>query len=661
MAEMIIPGTYISVRAEGLISAGRIATGIVGIVGTAVSGPIKEPVTLSGFAAARELFGLPDDFEQPDDGSHPVSLVRSLALAYNNGASSVIAVRVAGKSAASATYTLRAANGDAIAVLTAKTPGTWANDMQVLVEKSPEDCNIRSETLTNTFDRLRYSNIRQSAENRIRIQRGVTKRTETLQIVYKGVVTEPSVPAMPPASPGGPASFTLANKPVENVPTINRVRVLDSSGTVVREYADPKILYDASATPGKGEVRINKQTGELTFEASEVPSSTQQVEATYAVGHAAPQSGEVLLTTWDGTLQFPKNEAPKKSDGDRLVASYVVDRSMCVRVQLTAGTVVERYVAPDGQMLAELMNDRKNPSTLVKAVPDSAHSSSQPQTSSQPAFFGTGSNTPGNNGADAGSDEYAEGLDALSNMLVNIVILAGQDATKMGDVLAGHLKQTGESDHERIGVIGASGKKAPDFLGHHMADERIVLVAPGIKYPPDDNHPDGLTLPPAYMAAAVAGVISALPVQGSLTNKTVNVPGLSVALNRGQQEQLIRRNVLTVVDKEGFRVLKGVTTAGEGTPFSSIPTRRIVDYAKYGVRSAANSYIGRLNNARVRGALKATLDAFLTGMVEDEALTAYELEVTATRAQEIAGEVNVAMTLQPTFSIEYIRVTMILK
>lgn len=652
MAEMIIPGTYITVRDEGLISAGRIATGIVGIVGTAVSGPINEPVTLSGFAAARELFGLPDDFQQPEDGTHPVSLVRSLMLAYNNGASSVIAVRVAGSSAASATYTVRAANGDAVAVLTAKTPGSWANNIQVIVEQSPEDCRVRAETMNETFDRLRYSNIRSSAENRIQIQRGVTKRTETLQIVYKGVVKEPNVPALPPAMAGGSPRFNLANTPIENVPSVNRLRVLDSSGTVVREYTDPKILFDASTTPAKGEVRVNKQTGELTFEASEVPTSAQHIEATYAVGHTAPKSGEVLLTTWDGTLQFAKSEAPKKSDGDRLVASYVVDRSACARVSLTHGVTVERYVVPDGQLLAQLVN---NSSTLATATPDNAHSSSLPQTSNQSSYFGTGSNTPGNSGADARSDEYAAGLDALSNMLVNIVVLAGQDAAQAGDVLAGHLNQTEESDHERIGVIGASGASAADFLGHHLADERIVLVAPGIRYQ------DGLTLPPAYMAAAVAGVISALPVQGSLTNKVVNVPGLSVALNRGQQEQLIGRNVLTVVDKEGYRVLKGITTAGEGTPFSSIPTRRIVDYAKYGVRSAANSYIGRLNNARVRGALKATLDAFLTRMVEDEALTAYELEVTATRAQEIAGEVNVAMTLQPTFSIEYIRVTMILQ
>ncbi|HEX8474413.1 MAG TPA: phage tail sheath C-terminal domain-containing protein [Pyrinomonadaceae bacterium] len=645
MAEMIIPGTYISVRAEGLISAGRIATGVVGIVGTASSGPVGVPVTLAGFAAGRELFGMPDDYQQPEDGSNPLSLVRSLGLLYNNGASSVIAVRVAGGSATSANYTLRAQNGDAVAVLTAKTPGSWANDMQVSVETAEDDCRVRSETQKQTFDRLRYGNIRPSAENRIRIQRGVTKRNETLKIVYKSVVTEPNVAVTPPST------FKLANLPVENVPNVNRVRIVNASGGVEREYAEGKILYTGTTAPQKGEIRVNRQSGEITFEASEVPTPVQHVEATYAVGHAAPKAGEVLVTTWDGTLQFATGEAPKKTDGDTLVASYVVDRSACVRVSLTEGTTVERYTVPDGNLLASLVNES---SALATATADDAHGASQPATGDA-SYFGTGSNTPGNNGADAGRDEYAAGLEAISNMIVNIVVLAGQDAATASDVLVAHLKQTEETDYERIGVIGANGTKAADFLGHSTADERVVLVAPGIRYP------DGATLPPAYMAAAVAGVISSLPVQGSLTNKTVNVPGLSVALNRGEQEQLIRRNVLTVVNKEGFRIVKGVTTAGEGTPFSSIPTRRIVDYAKYGVRSAANSYIGRLNNSRVRGALKATLDAFLTRMVEDEALTAYQLEVTATRAQEIAGEVNVVMTLQPTFSIEYVRVTMILK
>lgn len=56
--------------------------------------------------------------------------------------------------------------------------------------------------------------------------------------------------------------------------------------------------------------------------------------------------------------------------------------------------------------------------------------------------------------------------------------------------------------------------------------------------------------------------------------------------------------------------------------------------------------------------MKATLDGFLSRMVEDEALVGYKLDVSATRNQEIAGEAIVTMTLQPTFSIDFVKVTM---
>ena len=40
IAEMVLPGTYIEVRSEGLIAVGSIATGNIGIVGTAARGPL---------------------------------------------------------------------------------------------------------------------------------------------------------------------------------------------------------------------------------------------------------------------------------------------------------------------------------------------------------------------------------------------------------------------------------------------------------------------------------------------------------------------------------------------------------------------------------------------------------------------------------------------
>jgi hypothetical protein len=461
--------------------------------------------------------------------------------------------------------------------------------------------------------------------------------------VYKRTVRDEEVVRAPT-----PPVYQLANRPVEAVNAVNVIRVVKANGSEQRFDAGD-ILYNSGNPPAAGEVNINTTTGELTF--GTPPDPQDSVIATYAVGHGNPAAGEVLVTTWDGTLTFAAGEAPNQANGDRLVASYLVDRANCVAVTLTYETLREAYTVPDGRLLVELVN---GVSALADAQLDGTHGSNKPKDGLS-AYFGTGSNMPGNNGADAGRDEYAAGLESIANMLVNIVVLAGQDVKQMGSVLEGHLNATAQADLERIGVIGAPGTTLAQALGHTAASDRMIVVAPGLCYP------DGTRLPSAYTAAAVAGLISSLPVQASLTNKPLAIPGLDLSLNRGEQEQAIKRNLLTVVDKSGFRVLKGVTTQGEGQPFAAIPTRRIVDYAKYGVRSAANPYLGRLNNSRVRSAMQATLEAFLTRMVEDEALTGFELSVSATRAQEIAGEVAVVMTLQPTFSIDFIRVIMNLR
>ena len=57
IGEMIIPGTYIEVRAEGLIGVGGISTGNIGVVGTANRGPVGEAVILGSYAEALSTFG----------------------------------------------------------------------------------------------------------------------------------------------------------------------------------------------------------------------------------------------------------------------------------------------------------------------------------------------------------------------------------------------------------------------------------------------------------------------------------------------------------------------------------------------------------------------------------------------------------------------------
>jgi hypothetical protein len=645
VTETIIPGTYIDVRAEGLISAGRVATGIVAIVGTSSSGPVGRPVSLDTPTRARSSFGPPDSVADPEDGAHPLTLVRAIDLCYANGASTVVGVRVAGEGAAAATFALKADGGQTAAVLTAATPGTWANDVLVQVEDSDEDCLIEREVVPSPFDSVRFSPVVVSPRNRLHIKRGATGQAPSFEIVYRRLVSEEKVRR------SAAGRYFLASTPIAPGLPSARVRVVDADGDVVETYSGDAIEYDATGAPTDGKVTVDSETGELVFAAAEVPDADADVIVTYAVDHDDPEPGQVRLTAWNGELDFADGEGPSQGSGDVLTVTYVVDRDRCFRVTLTSGTTRETFVAPDAETLAALVNKA---SRLVTAAVEEGQE--RRHLAAAQARMGTGSNVRGANGADTTADDYAAGLTAIENSLINLVVLAGQHAKSHGSVLRGHLSTTENAEHERIGIIGTTGESVDDLVGHNLSDDRVIVVAPGIRY--DEA---GYTLPAGYTAAAVAGLCASFTAQTSLTNKPINVPALERAFTRGDQAQLIRGNVLALVDKGGPRVLRGLTTEGEGMPYSAIPTRRIVDYARYGVRSAANPYLGRLNNTRVRDALKATLDGFLTRMVNDEALTAYELDVFADRSQEIRGEVSVVMTLQPMFSIEFILVTMFLR
>ena len=269
----------------------------------------------------------------------------------------------------------------------------------------------------------------------------------------------------------------------------------------------------------------------------------------------------------------------------------------------------------------------------------------------------------GKDGVNATAADYGRGLALLENEIVNLVLLAGQGVTAekrdMVAALEGHLKITAGIKRERICLIGSSFKDGKDDLddiaNHNLNNDRLIFVTPGVIVTDKGKQN---RLPGAYLAAAVAGLISSLAIQASPTNKVLTIEGLTTEFNSSKLEKLVQSKVFAVEKRNGFRVVKGITT--NDTAWKQITTRRIVDYAIYGVRSSCNPYIGKLNNARVRGAMKATLDGFLTRMVDNEALVSYQLEVSATRAQEVAGEAIVTMTLMPTFSIDFVKVTMYL-
>jgi hypothetical protein len=469
IAEMIIPGTYIEVRAEGLIGVGGISTGTIGVVGTANRGPLNEVVTLGSFAEALDTFGDYDAFPASPGTTAHLTLTRTLEQAFRGGASDVLAVRVANiaddATMRSMTWTVGGADG-ALFTLTATSPGTWANDI---------------------------------------------------------------VAALTPGANGAPARLTL-----------------------------------------------------------------------------------------------------------------------------TQGARRETFEGMTAAALAREINDASN---FVTASAPAEDDEDAAPTTVTPAAAGSEGGPDGAGAMGTLIPQIATGLGLLAERTVNILIIAGYNADMVGGTVLGHLESTETNGNERIAILGTRGDTVAEIAADagNISNRRAVLVAPGI-LALDRASGAQVRLPPAYAAAVVAGRLATLAPHVSLTNKDVAVDGLRTEYTRAQQKQLLQNRIMALHRNLGFRALRGITT--DAGPFTQISVRRIVDFAKAGVRIGSNPYIGRLNNARVRAALKATLDGFLSQMVLDEMLVSYELEVRASRAQEIAGVAEVVMTLRPTFSIDFIRVTM---
>jgi hypothetical protein len=376
---------------------------------------------------------------------------------------------------------------------------------------------------------------------------------------------------------------------------------------------------------------------------------------------AAPAAGEVRINA--GDLNFFAGEL---TADDVVSADFVISQANSRKVTLRYGAGTEAYIVADGQHLADQISAAGTGSRIVTADAGADPQGLLTTFASEDEFleFGKTGETPGSNGEGAATTDYDGGFELLLNEPAHIMVAAGLDSTVYGSELKAHCEAASGDAHqaERIGVTGSALNATFDQLrGHGLDSPRLIFVAPGIRSADAASGRD-VILPGAYAAAAVAGMLSAVDPEVSLTNKAPSVDGLETRFTRPQLSQLVQARVLVLEDSRdrGIRVVKGITTS-TNTAWHQITTRRIVDYAVFSVRSAGRPFIGRLNNERVRGALRTSINSFLADMVTDEMLVSYELDVTATRDQEIRGIVQVTMVLRPVFSIDFIKVTIFLQ
>lgn len=262
-------------------------------------------------------------------------------------------------------------------------------------------------------------------------------------------------------------------------------------------------------------------------------------------------------------------------------------------------------------------------------------------------------------GKDAAVSDYQTALDALREEAdVDSVLAAVQDFSKPADVIAiyssviAHCNNLSGDAKGRIGFgqIGpqwtvAAAKEAVS----NLVSDRFVLVAPG------------------GVVGAVAGLVGNLSYFQSPTFKALAGLGpLARALKVEEQTELLKSFIVPVATERGRGtiVVRGLTTDGD-----QISVRRVADRAVRTMKMIGDLFIGRLNNADGRGALKQKLIEALLQMQREGAIVpstdgkdpAFKVDVYSSQEDFAKGIVRVDMAVRPVRAIDYIYATVLVQ
>ncbi|WP_257456336.1 phage tail sheath C-terminal domain-containing protein [Archangium lipolyticum] len=257
-------------------------------------------------------------------------------------------------------------------------------------------------------------------------------------------------------------------------------------------------------------------------------------------------------------------------------------------------------------------------------------------------------------GKDATADDYAAALRRLQDEPdVDMVLAAIQDfsdrakVTRIyGDVIS-HCNNLSDDCKGRLGfgqVPDAGTMEEFVQLASNLVSDRFVLVAPN------------------GVAGAVAGLVGNLPYFYSPTFKRISGAGELPPIPVDDQKTLLKGNVVPVVLERGRGtiVLRGLTTDGD-----QINVRRVADRAVRTLKMIGNLFIGQLNTADGRSALKQKLTEAMLQMEKDGAIVpstdgkdpAFKVEVYSSQEDFALGIVRVNLAVRPVRAIDYVYAT----
>lgn len=222
--------------------------------------------------------------------------------------------------------------------------------------------------------------------------------------------------------------------------------------------------------------------------------------------------------------------------------------------------------------------------------------------------------------------------------------------------MLGHARGQADKARPRIAIGSIAPGEEGDvkaIIAHagEVGDRRFVLCTP------------------AGSEGAIAGLLGHLEYFQSPTFKSVAALGVPLARYRDSElDKLVGADGnLCVIQKRrgrGTICLKGIATTGD-----QISVTRTADVCVRRVKAIADRFIGELNNADARNALKQMIIATFTQMERDGALVpsvdgespAFQVDVYSSQTDFAAGIVRVDIAVRPVRAIDYVYATITVK
>jgi len=231
---------------------------------------------------------------------------------------------------------------------------------------------------------------------------------------------------------------------------------------------------------------------------------------------------------------------------------------------------------------------------------------------------------------------------------VEIVYACETSDPKVHALVEAHCVNMSQEAMGRIGVgCAATDEDIKDIIKRTetLASDRFIIVAPyGI-------------------SGAVAGLIGNLEYFQSPTFKPIRgVSEIEAAYTPSQLRQLLNAGILPLRAQrgKGIIVVKGITTSKE-----QISVIRTTDHAVRLVKAIGDQFIGTLNNATGRSALKEKLTEVLLQMEKEGAIVpstdgtepAFVVDVYSSQLDFAQGIVRIDLAVRPVRAIDYIYAT----